>query len=341
MKRVETDELRAALQNALRAQLGRPLQVTHMTREVSKYLTSFPIEELSVELDDGATLQLIFKNLDWNMLRDEVRQIKPRFLYNAMREVETYRSILPAAPPGPPFYYGSLLDVVNERYWLFLEKVRGLELYQIGELDKWHAAAAWLAKLHSTFAGKDAPLRDTAPLLVYDEAFYSRWLHRARGFAAESNDTPPEAKRDLEWLAGRYQRVIARLLELPTTFIHGEFYASNVLIATDNSDYRVAPVDWEVAAIGPAVFDLAALTAGTWTAEQQQEMARAYFDALPDRSLWPPTFAELLDALDLAHIAIAVQWLGWAQTWSPPIETGQNWLGIALQLARKLGGATI
>ena len=290
-----------------------------------------------MQLDDGATLQLIFKNLDWNMLRDEVRQIKPRFLYNAMREVETYRSILPTAPPGPPFYYGSLLDVANERYWLFLEKVAGLELYQIGELDKWHAAAVWLAKLHRAFAGKAAPLRDTAPLLVYDEDYYARWMDRARRFTFESDDAPLEAKRDLEWLAGRYGRVIAGLLELPATFIHGEFYASNVLIADGNGDYRVAPVDWEVAAIAPAVFDLAALTAGSWTENQQQEMARAYFDALPDGGLWPPTFAELLNALDLAHIAIAIQWLGWAQTWTPPIETGQNWLGLALQLARKVG----
>lgn len=335
-KPTETDELRAVLEKALGEQAGQRHKISHLTRHVSTYRTSFPIEDLAVHLGDGVTLQLIFKDLAWQSLRDEVQRVKPRFLYDPRREVETYRSILAAGPPGPPLYYGSLIDEEKGRYWLLLEKVPGLELYQVGEFVKWQAAAGWLADLHSAFANKRDSLRRTAPLLLHDESFYWRWFRRAQRFIQENKDAPPEVKEGIGWLAARYHRVVKQLIDLPSTFIHGEFYASNVLILEQNGAYRVAPVDWEMAAIGPAVFDLAALSAGQWTEEQQQAMARAYFAALPGGGFWSPTFAELLQAVNLAQLAIAVQWLGWAKEWSPPVETGQNWLGIALQMAQEL-----
>lgn len=334
---VQTEVLRTMLEDALLKQMGRPLQIVQLERRVSDYLTSFPIEELQVRLDDGTTLQLIFKNLDWQLLREKVRRVKPRFLYNPLREVETYRRILPEAPPGPPVYYGSRVDAQEAHYWLFVEKVPGLELYQIGELDRWQTAAEWLAQLHSTFEGKGEVLKRAAPLLHCDEAFCWRWLKRARHFTLASQEASEQDKEGMIWLADRYHVVVERLLSLPETFIHGEFYASNVLWLAQNGSERVAPVDWEMAAIGPAIFDLAALTAGKWTEEQQYTMARAYFEALPDSRLWPDDLAELLIAMDIAHLAIAIQWLGWAKVWAPPVETGHNWLELALQLARKLG----
>lgn len=345
----ESTELQRILQDALRRRLGRRLRIVQLQRRVSSYLTSFPIEELAVQLHDGTTLELIFKNLDWHMLSEEVQRVKPRFLYDPRREVQVYRAILPSAPAGPPLYYGSLVDAQKGRYWLFLEKVEGLELYQVGELERWQAAAAWLAQLHSAFQGNRdsvegrSALEGRAPLLRYDEEFYWRWLRRARRFAAQNAEAPREAKAGMEWLARRYGRVVAQLVTLPVTFIHGEFYASNVLIgapsgsAAEPDTYRVAPVDWEVAAIGPGVFDLAALTAGKWTEDQQQAMARAYFEALPKSQRWPGDLGDVVEAMYLAQLAIAVQWLGWAQQWSPPVETGHNWLNMALQLGEKLG----
>jgi hypothetical protein len=62
----------------------------------------------------------------------------------------------------------------------------------------------------------------------------------------------------------------------PLTVIHGEFYASNVLIDDGIDGIRVCPVDWERAAIGPALIDLAALTGGNWTEEQKRDMVEEY-----------------------------------------------------------------
>ena len=68
----------------------------------------------------------------------------------------------------------------------------------------------------------------------YDADFYRLWLRRALAFAPAGR-----ARRGLGWLAGRYERVVERLAALPATFIHGEFYASNVLVQEGGDDAEV------------------------------------------------------------------------------------------------------
>src|SRR5205814_2079494 len=70
-----------------------------------------------------------------------------------LREIEVYRSVLAGAGLGTAKLYAA--DV--ERSWLVLEKVEGVELYQIGELDPWQRALRWLARMHDRFAGADLP----------------------------------------------------------------------------------------------------------------------------------------------------------------------------------------
>jgi aminoglycoside phosphotransferase (APT) family kinase protein len=146
--------------------------------------------------------------------------------------------------------------VADARYWLFIEKVLGTELWQIGDLEVWRGVARWLAGMHETLAGST----DERHLIRYDAAFYTRWARRAAA-----------ACPDLEPLMRRYQEVVERLLALPVTVIHGEFYPSNVLVAGQ----RVCPVDWEMTAVGPGLIDLAALTTG-WGDEERVAIASAY-----------------------------------------------------------------
>jgi aminoglycoside phosphotransferase (APT) family kinase protein len=50
----------------------------------------------------------------------------------------------------------------------------------------------------------------------------------------------------------------------------------------------VCPVDWEMAAVGPGLVDLAALSAGGWTAPEREALALAYYAALVPCENWPP-----------------------------------------------------
>jgi aminoglycoside phosphotransferase (APT) family kinase protein len=242
---------------------------------------------------------------------------KPRFLYDPRREPAVYASLLEPAAIGAPRYYGSLVDPERERYWLFVEWVEGRELYQVGERELWEAAARWLSRLHVEL-GMDVERHAAAGRLVdHDAAFYRRWMVRAREFARAPGRSAAHATA-VEWLGERHEPVVEALLALPRTVIHGEFYASNVLVATEATFSRVAPVDWELAAVGPGATDLAALVSGDWSGEDRAAIVSAY-GAVDGASLGD---------LDLARLQLAIQWLGWA-----PAE----WLGEALGLAEGLG----
>jgi hypothetical protein len=335
---IGTVELRAALEEALSRRSGTQRRVSRLERWPSIYTTSFAIEELMVRLDDGTSIVLFFKDLSRHALLEDARRVKPTFLYDPLREIETYRSILGPSQLSTAVCYGAIVDPRAERYGLFLEKVLGVELYQVGGLATWRRVAGWLAILHARFAEETGRLTRVAPLLRYDAGFYRLWADRAQA-SLNRAELPLSrvARRGMEQLFRDYDRVIEHLVALPVTFVHGEFYASNVLVHEEGEGLRVCPVDWEMAAVGPGLMDLAALTAGGWTAPEREALALAYHATLVPCENWPPAPDAFLVALDYCRLHVAVQWLGWSSEWSPPPEHTQDWLGEALGLAEKLG----
>jgi hypothetical protein len=317
-------ELFDALQGVLAEAESPPLRTVR--RRPSPYRTSFPLEELEVELDDGARLRLAFKRLEWGGLDERTRLAKPGFLHEPRREPAVYASLLEPAGLGAPQYHGAIVEPERGRCWLFVEWVDGRELYQVGERELWEAAARWLGRLHAGLGSEVERHAAAGRLIDHDAAFYRRWMARAREFAREAGAAPDRAAA-VDWLGDRHEPVVEALLALPRTVIHGEFYASNVLVASDAAAPRVAPVDWELAAVGPGATDLAALVSGSWSEEDRAAIASAYGDA--DR-LSPRD-------LEFARLQLAIQWLGWAPAgWVPPEGQRHDWLGEALALAEEL-----
>lgn len=323
-----TSELRAALEEQLRARRGAETAIAALERRPSRYRTSFPIEELDVELSSGESLRLIFKDLARESLDAPALSAKPEHLHDPEREIEVYERLLPAAGiEGPPACLGAIADPPAGRYWLFVERVAGVELYQVGSRGTWEHVARWLADMH----GRLRPVaREAGALLSYDHEMLAGWP----GLAAER--TPDAGSRSrLERIAARYEEVVLPLLEGPTTAIHGEFYASNVLVDDPEAPGRVAPVDWEMAGIGPPLLDLAALVSGNWSEGDRSAIAAAYREA--GGEVGAGTDEEFVRRLDAARLHIALQWLGWAEDWTPPAEHATAWLDDALTLSRKLG----
>ena len=144
----------------------------------------------------------------------------------------------------------------------------------------------------------------TLPHLVsFDSAYVDVWPKRAR------------LERSL---ARAYRQASTRLLGLPRALIHHEFYPSNVLVARD----RVVPVDWELAAAGPAVLDLGALACG-WSGAAYEEILSAYGDVDPGD-------------VAAARLHLAVRWLGWSRGWKAPLEHERDWLAEAYGAAALL-----
>ena len=281
--------------------------------------SSFPIEQLEL-LCDRRPLTLVFKDCSPSRLSPEALSAKPPFLHVPGRELEVYLRVLGPAGVDAPRCHASVSDPGTERFWLFIEHVDGELLWRLGDHASWSQAARWLADLH----GRALPA-EQAPLIGYDDSWFRLWLGRAA-------EVRPGA---LDRVAASHERAVALLSRWPRSLVHGEFYASNVLVEGEGAEARVRPVDWEMAGVGPGLVDLAALTSGGWSAEERERLAADYHDAWPAR-LPKPGWDEFLDALDHCRLLLAVQWIGWSREWTPPAEHAHDWLGEALGLADRL-----
>jgi hypothetical protein len=279
-------EARVPVEHALSG-LGRVA-----SRQPHPYATSWPLEELTVRRFDGRQLALVVKHVDGNAPH------KPQSVADPDREAQAYE-LLADERLGTPRCYASGSG------WLALERIDGVPLWQVGEVETWAAVAAWAAALHRRFAG-----RRLAPghLLEHDRVFYARWHHRCRDRFGEALDP----------LSPAIERAIARLTAMPKTLIHGELYPSNVILGGE----RIAVIDWEMAALGPGVIDLAALSTG-WVGPARETIVAGY---------------GTVEEADLAagQLVLALQWLGWSEGWRAPPEHRRDWLAEAYAAARVL-----
>ena len=321
-----------ALADTLTSYFRRPCRIRFLSRRPYAYSTSHLLEELDVQLEDGTTLQLLVKHLSRTDMLEEARLSKPAFLHDPQRESEVYRSLLAGEELGTPVCFG-VIDGADS-HDLLLEKVDGRELYQVGEATVWADVARWLAGLHTRFGSRvDELRRSPAPLLHYNAAYYNTWLHRALAFLR--NEESQRRHAALSTVSAGLAKALDHLARAPLTLLHGELYASNVLIADEAAGRRICAVDWEMAGVGPGMLDLAALSSG-WDETTRRALALAYRAALPPVEGWPPAESEFLYLLDCGELCLAVQWLGWAPRWSAPPEQARNWWERALQVSERL-----
>lgn len=303
--------------------------VTTVERALSRYATSATVEHVRVHTTEGSVAELILKDLSPAAMLADARSFKPAFLLDPARELMAYQHLLPHVGALAATCIAAVAD--GPRRWLLLEKVPGVEMYQVGEVEVWAAAAAATAHLHTALAGalRTAPDEVAGGLLRQDAAYLRHWMERALAYEKGRG-----GRRSAEMMAVArvHDDVVDELSALPVAVLHGDLYASNVLVV--RTSLRVCPVDWEMVSSGPAVLDLAALTSGAWSDEDRQTMTTAYWSAMQDPR-WPDLEA-FQRAVDLARLQVCVQWLGWSAGWTPPAEHAHDWLAEAGLLVRRL-----
>jgi aminoglycoside/choline kinase family phosphotransferase len=318
------------LAQVLAARIGSTRRICRVERRPSPYRSSFFIDEIDVTLDDGTAIGLIAKPADSDALSPEAKRARPLFLRDDARECLAYESILAHMELNTPQFFGSYVDSAGIQF-LLIERIDGVPLWQCSEFDAWREAARWLARLHAGAGVRLAESSGTAGHLIrYDREYYDQWMRRACEFHEASH-------RDLEWLARRHSSVTSWLLAESTAFIHGEFYPANVLVSGSDGQgpLLVRPIDWETAALGPALVDLACLLAGGWTDEERADVADAYFAERAGAGEAIPPRTHYLKTLDCGLIHLSVRNLGWSRDWSPPPDRSHDWLHEALRLCNK------
>ena len=237
------------------------------------------IEEANVRFDDGSILELVCKDTGEAAMLPEARRIKPRFLHNPLREIATYERIL------APFdaWRAPLLRQRHRRATRAL-----LALSRAGvrrATDAKSATSTCGGRRAAGWPGCTAGLRATP-------AWQAQPLPCPSCGTTARIREPGWGGRNGTWTLTRHSHGRAafalprwrrstkassmEIAALPSGFVHGEFFASNVLVETAAGRVRVRPVDWEVAGMGPMLMDLAALTAGRWTEDERAELAISY-----------------------------------------------------------------
>jgi len=319
------EQVREALEQALGEVRGAPVAVTALSRRPFAYETSFAIDSLDVELADGERAALLVKDVGPVGLSAEAAAAKPPHTLDPEREIAVYRDVLEPAALSTPRFYGAAVDPGLGRWWLFIERIEGEVLTDVGELDVWCEAAAWAARLGT------ATEATTGAVLRRDARWHEHWIDAA---AAALREGDQRDRDTAEALTRNRSPLVRRLLSLPGAFVHGELYPGNLLVErTGDGPARIAPVDWELAGTGPYALDLAALVSG-WNGDERTAICTAFHQALgPAR----PDFGELMDAVDLCRLALALQWIGWSPGWEPPEAQRHDWHGEAARLLKAVG----
>ena len=316
--------LRQYLTEAVREIGGNAASIVDIRRERIRQRENFAWETVSVRLKDGKTLSFFLK--DFARPIDARSRLKsPR---KAEREVRVYRELLAPAKLGTATLYGSVCNACKGEWWLLLELVGGAP--QADSRVRQQAAAGWLARMQAHFLARPVQLQTCAVLLHHDSAFYRSLIERARPAIKRLCPSLAAYLVDAgDWL----ERLLSALEGQPQTLVHGEFRARHILFDHSRQPPRVCPLDWETAALGSTLFDLAQLTNGMVPSRRDRVLAAYREQARRYRIPVPTPVEPILDAFNLVGV---IHQLGKAVRREYSAARIKALIGQAEQLRRRL-----
>jgi aminoglycoside phosphotransferase (APT) family kinase protein len=289
---------------------GEPLEILDLRPHPLQ--SSCPLTIVSLRYGSGSR-RLLLKDLGRRS-----PSAGPRFLYDPYREIAAYRWL--GRRLGVPGFLGAHVERERGICWLFCEHVEGVPLWQSNSRERWCEAAELLAELHELRS------EDTRTCWMrYDERYFAWWMPRAQAFSPESG---------MGRLRGAHAAAVARLLRAPAVTLHGDYYPSNVLVA-ERPGSPICPLDFELAGIGPAALDLAALCTGL-----PHAIADELLEAYRSRRSDAEAREELDELLVCARLHLAIRWLGWTPTHRPPSHQRFDWTAEAHRAAEELEART-
>lgn len=193
------------------------------------------------------------------------------------RELRCYDELLSTTPVRTPACHGTWYDPDTAHFCLLQDLVEtDTDVDQVAGLtaDQASLVIGELAPLHARWWGEDEALqRDWLPRL--DGAGRTGNLHRLveAGWAPLCDlmgDEFDDAERRLgNRFADRLVDKLGYVASLPSTLIHSDLRADNLLFSPDGS--TVSLVDWQGCGVGPPGFDLAYLLSSSLPVDVRRE----------------------------------------------------------------------
>jgi hypothetical protein len=265
--------LRQCLERILPRVSNRQSAIAALHCRPSEASSTYETHILTVQLADGRGFKVFLKN--YGAFNERARAIthqEDEMGQMREREVRVYQGLLEDANLGTPQYYDMVWDESRETYWLLLEYVDGMVLRDL-ESNYWISAAGWLGRMHGYFAGYARYLSQLDFLVRHDMRFFSAKAEAA--LDGLSRVSPGWVDR-LATIVDRYDQVVEAMVAHPPTLIHGSFRPYHIIVSGESQLMRVCACDWERAAFGAPLYDLAYLTDGfkAPTLDQMFEMYR-------------------------------------------------------------------
>lgn len=218
---------------------------------------------VDVQTDDGSRHSLFLK--DFGTPRGGKGDMAGR----RERERCVYAHLLDPGQDGTARCYGTRWDPEAGAFWLLLEYVDGTSVRQL-DLRVWLRASAWLARFQAAFRARSVR-PPVCPLVRHDLHYFREVADGA--IEAISGWSAGEGVR-VRRLVNGYDRRLAQLLEQPDTLVHGAFLPVQIL-AVGPGEERLCPLDWELAGLGPQVYDLGFLAYG-FRGDERRSLLSAY-----------------------------------------------------------------
>lgn len=291
--------------------------------------TSYAAHVATVTLASGRARRVFVKDFSSTVRPKDAPQQRRE------REVRVYRDLLDGAGLGTARYYGSLLDGSLGWLWLMLEFVDGTPVGYCEIERSWAPAAGALGRLHGHFATHPGAPLDGCDFLVQHtpEFFWSKAELASRAVTAIA----PALLGDLEAIVERYAPVVDIMAAQPRTLIHGGCRSTNILVNVADDPSRACIIDWEEAAYGAPLYDLAYLLDGIEPPtldpllDAYRREALAYDIALPARR-------EMAYVMDCFRLHMILLMLGQAVLKRYDAAAVAKLLAIGTRLAAKVRG---
>jgi hypothetical protein len=240
------------------------------------------------------------------------------------REVRFYQQIADEVALRTPRCYYSHFDPDSGDYVLLIEDLAPAVVGdQLGGClaEQADLCIGQLAKFHATWWDSDA-LEQLDWLPALSDEWYIQSVEQGYAQAWEpflgffGNRVSPKLHDVAKRFGAQIRPLMARFGSSPRTIIHGDYRLDNLFFAPPGAADQLAVADWQIAAKGRGVFDVAYFTAGTMPPQERKAaergLLRAYHEALTAGGVsgytsdqcWEDYRASVLFCLVYAVIAI-------------------------------------
>jgi aminoglycoside phosphotransferase (APT) family kinase protein len=291
--------LRQLLEGIVADELGsRAASIETLQRTRARYIGSYDCDTVTVQLADGQDLSFFLKDFGFS------QKTKDDPTRRRERELRVYRDLLAGAGLGTARYYGSLWNESQGRYWLLLELVDGV-VVKDQNVEHGSMAAGWLGEMHGYFLRNPERLEGCDFLTRHDAEYFRSKAAQAVSDAEQI--APPSAAR-LARIAERYRPITKVMASQPLTLVHGAYIPWHIVLDTTRQPVRVCPIDWELAALGAPLYDLAFFIDGA-EPEARDLICDAYLRAAEEQGVPAPDTREARYIVDCFRLHRIFDWL--------------------------------